>query len=81
MFSCSLFYRLASYDATFKALTEKISKVEKDTADILKRLETVKCIRLAEIEDQKTLLKQLQKVGLSSSCVLLNIVIGGFTLS
>jgi len=69
MFSQFLSHRLTAYEAAFRALAEKISKVEKDTAYILNRLETLSNIRVAEIKDQKTLLIQLQKVGFSYFCV------------
>ncbi|XP_067940751.1 TNF receptor-associated factor 1-like [Watersipora subatra] len=51
---------LASYDTTFKSLTDKVSKQEGETAERLSKLESLSNIRLAEIEDQKTLLKDVQ---------------------
>ncbi|KAF6020546.1 hypothetical protein EB796_021137 [Bugula neritina] len=53
-------HKLTSYEGAFCALTEKISKTENETAELLSRLETLSNIRVAEIEDQKTLLNQLQ---------------------
>jgi len=72
--------RLTSYDTTFRALTEKTTKKENDATEQLNKLETLSNIRVAEIEDQRTALSQLQMVGFSYFFVLLTRVIGGLSL-